>query len=275
MDLFLIVALKVYFKCKATKWKHNPNWKIYVPISVFRNKMRGQLDFEVKRFPGGSRKLLFINGFGGNCDQPGIQWWLNRLKEHDLDITCIQQPTFFKDFDEDVLKRCQDIQEAMDDHVAVGFSFGGLTLSFLSKARRRIFIAPFWAINERWLTPGHEQLLKLLKVITVPVLKRQFEKEDAGPLAVEEDIYGIPDRISFRTIDQFVQTHKRLPDPRSSDHVFYSHQDKIVSPSTIQERIDAFGLTSATYYGGHMFYLTRGRNELVSSILSEIDRGFD
>jgi hypothetical protein len=236
--------------------------------------MRGQLEFDVKHFPGGRRKLLFINGFGGNCYQPGIKWWLNRLKENDLDITCIQLPTFFKDFNRDVLKRCQDIQETMDDHVAVGFSFGGLALSFLFKARRRIFISPFWGVNERWMTPSHEQMLKLLKLITIPLLKRQFEKEDAGPLAIEEDIYGIPDRLSFRTIDQFIKTHERIPDPKNNDFVFFSHQDKIVSPVVIKNRIEKYGLNSSTYYGGHMFYLTRGRIDLVSSILSEIDRGF-
>lgn len=233
------------------------------------------MEFDVKHIPGGDRKLLFINGFGGNCNQPGIKWWLNRLNENDLDITCIQLPTFFTDFDHDVVKRCLDIQEVMDDHVAVGFSLGGLALSSLFKAKKRIFISPFWGVNERWKTPTHEQMLKLLKLITVPVLKRQFEKEDAGPLAVEEDIYGIPDRISFRTIDQFLKAHDKLPDPRKNDFVFYSHQDKIVSPAVIQNRIDGFELDSSTYYGGHMFYLTRGRAELVSSIMSEINKGFD
>jgi hypothetical protein len=237
--------------------------------------MRGQLDFGVTHFPGGDRKVLFINGFGGNCKQPGIQWWINRLLEHDLDVTCIQLPTFFKDFEHDVLKHCMDIQEVMDDHVAVGFSFGGLTLSYMFRAKKRIFISPFWAPNERWLTNSHEHMLKLLRVITTPILKRQFEKEDAGPLAEDGDIFGIPDRISVRTIDQFLKAQERLPDPRGSDHVFFSHQDKIVSPSTIEERVKHFGLENDTYYGGHMFYLTRGRPDLVKRILAEIDIGFD
>jgi hypothetical protein len=236
--------------------------------------MRGQLEFGVIHFQGEGGKVLFINGFGGNCKQPGIQWWINRMLEHDLDITCIQLPTFFKDFEHDVLKPCMDIQEVMDDHVAVGFSFGGLALSYLFKARRRIFISPFWAVNERWMTHGHEQMLKLLKIITMPVLKRQFEKEDAGPLAVDEDIFGIPDRISFRTIDQFMKAHDNLPEPLDGDFVFFSPQDRVVSPSVINDRVKKFKLEHHSYYGGHMFYLTRKRAELARAILTEVDRGF-
>jgi hypothetical protein len=197
------------------------------------------------------------------------------MLDRDLDVTHIQLPTHFKDFERDVLKECMDIQEVMDDHVAVGFSFGGLALSYMFKARRRIFISPFWSVNEKWMTSSHEHMIKLLRVITTPILKRQFEKEDAGPLAVDGDIFGIPERLSLRTIDEFVKAQGRLPDPRSTDHIFFSHQDKVVSATVIEKRVDQFSLGSNNYYGGHMFYLTRGRSELVDLILEQIENGFD
>ncbi|MFO8050499.1 MAG: hypothetical protein R6V01_02225 [Thermoplasmatota archaeon] len=228
------------------------------------------IEFDVRRVPGGDRRLLFINGYGGNFRQPGVKWYMNRLKEHGLDVTYIQLPTIVNDFQREVLDPCLEVEMEMGDHVAVGFSFGGLTLAYMFGARRRIFLSPFWGINDRWAKKGHKAIVKLLSIITRPVVPRHFDKEDAGELAVDDDMIGIPDLISFRTVEQFIEAQDRIPEPLENDIVFYSPQDKEVSPRSIEER----GIDSYRYYGGHIFYLTRKRKELMEAILSAVDAGF-
>ena len=43
--------------------------------------------------PGGGRRVLFIHGYGGNLGQPGVKWFMNRFREHGLDMTYVQLPT--------------------------------------------------------------------------------------------------------------------------------------------------------------------------------------
>ncbi|MFW3145894.1 MAG: hypothetical protein ACMUIE_03690 [Thermoplasmatota archaeon] len=233
-----------------------------------------QLEFKVIQVPGGERQLLFINGFGGNFEQPGVEWYMNRIREHDYDATYVQLPTRVDDYMEDVIKPCMEVEKGLDEHVAVGFSFGGLTLTYMFGARRRIFVSPFLGVNEKWLAKGHKTVVRLLSLISRPILKRQFEKEDAGPLAVNDDMKGLPEFVSFRTIDQLFRMQDSVPEPRQDDVVFYSPEDKVVSVARIEDRIYENELRSHTYRGGHMFYLTRDRKEMVSSLLGEIGDGF-
>ena len=228
------------------------------------------LDFNVRRVPGGKKKLLFINGYGGNFKQPGVKWYMNRFNEHGLDVTYVQLPTRVNDFTEDVLKPCLEVEKEMGEHVAAGFSFGGLALAYMNGSRRRIFLSPFWTMNERWSHKGHKAAVKLLSIITKPMLPRQFDKDDAGALAVDDDMKGIPNFVSFRTIDQFFEAQKNIPPAIKGDTVFYSPQDMIISPRMIEER----GIEAHPYQGGHMFYLTRKRREVMKDILLKIDEGF-
>lgn len=228
------------------------------------------LEFEVTRFRGGERKLLFINGYGGNLEQPGVGWLMNRLTEHGLDVTHVQLPTEVRDFESDVLEPAREVERGLGDHVGVGFSFGALTLTFLEGARKRIFLSPFWGVNDKWMVRGTEGVVSLLSIITKPMLPRRFGKEEAGPLAVDEDLAGIPEHVSFRTIDQFFRAQKVLPPPRPGDVVFYSPQDKVVSLGAIEKR----GVETHQFRGGHMFYLSRDRRTLMVSILEQVDRGF-
>lgn len=230
-----------------------------------------QLEFEVRRVPAGKRRLLFINGYGGNFEQPGVEWYMNRLREHGLDITYIQLPTRVKDFKEDVLRPCLKVERGMGEHVSAGFSFGGLVLTYMFGAKRRVFLSPFWAVNERWVSKGSKAVVKLLSMITKPIIPRHFDKEDAGELAVEDDMKGIPEMVSFRTIEQFFEAQDEMPEPMENDIAFYSPKDRVVSPDAIEKR----GVELRPYPGGHMFYLTRKRKEIMEQILSAIDEGYD
>jgi len=249
----------------------HPDRETFIQRVRFSNVPAERLEFEVTRLKGGDRKLLFINGYGGNLEQPGVRWLTNRFTEHGLDVTHVQLPTEVRDFESDVLAPTREVEREMGVHVAAGFSFGGLTLTFLKKPRKRIFLSPFWGVNERWMVRGTEGVVSLLSIITKPMLPRRFGKKEAGPLAVDEDLKGIPDRVSFTTIDQFFKAQKKLPPPRDGDVVFYSPQDKVVSLNAIDGR----GVETHTFKGGHMFYLSRDRKQLMESIMEQVDLGFD
>ncbi len=228
-------------------------------------------EFQVEHFPGGERKLLFIHGYGGNLKQPGVRWFMERFSEHGLDVTFIILPTVVKDFGEEVLEPTREVERSMGEHVAAGFSFGGLTLSYLFWAKRRIFLSPFWGVNDRWMVKGTENVVRLLSMITRPLLPRRFDMEEAGPLAVEEDLEGIPRYVSFETVDQFFKAQKEIPPPMEGDVAFYSPQDQMVSLSAIEKR----GIETHQFRGGHMFYLSRQRKEIMKNILEKVDEGFD
>jgi len=236
--------------------------------------MRGQLDFEMKHYPGSSGKLLFIWGFGCNDKQPGLSWFIERLLKREYDITCVQLPTDISDFRTQVLDRLEEIEKDLGDHVGIGFSYGGLALSFLFGSSRRIFISPFWGINEKLRMTGDETIATVLSVVPKPLIHTKFETDDAGPLAVDEDLIGIPEKISFRSVHQFFEAHKVLPDPRPNDLVFFSKSDNIVSPDVIEKRVEKFGIDHQLYNGGHIFYLDKDREETMIRILEEIDRSF-
>ncbi|MEA3558580.1 MAG: hypothetical protein U9R75_04935 [Candidatus Thermoplasmatota archaeon] len=228
------------------------------------------LEFNVRRVPGGENRLLFINGYGGTFEQPGVKWYMNRFRDHDLDVTYIQLPTRVNDFTNEVLGPCLEVEKEMGKHVAAGFSFGGLTLAYMHGSRRRIFLSPFWAVNDRWSGKGHKAVVNVLSSITKPLLPRQFDKEEAGELAVDDDMEGMPKLVSFRTIEQFFKAQENIPPPEENDVVFYSPKDTIISPRVIENR----GIEAHPYQGGHMFYLTRGRKEVTKNILLKIDEGF-
>lgn len=229
------------------------------------------LHFEIRKVPGKGRELLFINGYGGNFKQPGVKWYMNRFKEHGLDVTYVQLPTLVDDFRKDVLEPCMELEGEMGEHVSAGFSFGGLTLAYMKGARRRIFLSPFWGLNEKWSGNAHKAVVKILSVIRKPILPRHFDKEDAGELAVDDDLIGIPDYVSFRTIEQFFEAQEKMPAPMIGDAVFYSPDDRIISTNIVEER----GAELHPYRGGHMFYLTRDRKDVMRRILHAVDEGFD
>jgi hypothetical protein len=236
--------------------------------------MRGQLEFKVKHFEGSGSRVVFMFGFGCNLDQPGLNWCLDRFMEEGLDITCIQLPTDISDFQGEVVSRCEDILEAVGDNVTVGFSYGGLVLSFLKGTRRRIFIAPFWEVNERWMKKGGHALAAFLSVAHGPGLKRKFYTRDAGPLAVDDDLEGMPDRISFSSVHQFFEAQKALPPPLENDIVLYGSDDIVVSTRRIEERIERFGMDHRKFQGGHIFYLENNRTGILELVLHEVRNSF-
>jgi len=233
--------------------------------------VQAEQEFHVEHIPGGERKLLFIHGYGGNPEQPGVRWFMEKFREHGLDVTYIILPTVVRDFDEDVLEPAREVERSMGEHVAAGFSFGGLTLSYLFWAKRRIFLSPFWGVNDRWMHKGTQSVVKMLSMITKPLLPRRFDMEEAGPLAVEKDLEGIPQYVSFETVDRFFKAQKEIPPPMEGDVVFYSTGDRLVSLSAIENR----GIEKHQFRGGHMFYLSRERKNIMKNILRKIDEGFD
>lgn len=228
--------------------------------------MEGQLEFRTERLSEGESELLFIHGYGGNMEQPGVRWMMNRFIEAGFGVTYIQLPTRFASFDEEVLAPVMRIQKGLDDHVIAAFSLGGLAAVFLEGARRRVFLSPFWGINDRWTFKGLGTVLNLLASINIPHLKRHFEKEDAGPLAEDDDLKGVPDFVDPKTIHEMHQAQRNIPPPMENDIAYYCPEDKVISISAVEAR----GIYTRQFSGGHMFYLSRDRVSIMEDIISDL-----
>jgi hypothetical protein len=155
----------------------------------------------------------------------------------------------------------------MEDHFVAGFSLGGLTATYLEGARRTVYLSPFWGINERWAFKGLGGVLRILAGFNAPPLKRHFDLEDAGPMAEENDMKGIPDHVDPRTIHEMHLAQIRMPEPRETDVVFYCPKDAVISRNAIERR----NIEKHTFRGGHMFYLSRDRKEIINDIIAAMD----
>jgi hypothetical protein len=219
---------------------------------------------------GGSKELLFIHGYGGNLEQPGVIWLMERFKQGGYTVTYVQLPTVIKDFKNDILQPVSDIQDSLSRHVVAGFSLGGLTAAYLEKGERKVYLSPFWGINDRWAFKGLGSVLRILAGFNKPSLKRHFEKEDAGPLAASGDMNGIPDHVDPRTIHEMHHAQIQMPEPDPGDVVYYCEKDSVISIKSIERR----NIEKHTFQGGHMFYLSRERKELMKDIIASLDEGF-
>lgn len=225
------------------------------------------LKFRTVRIDGGEKELLFIHGFGGNLEQPGVKWTMKRLRNANYSVTYVQLPTIISNFREDIVEPVMDVRKGLDRHVIAGFSLGGLTAAYLKNDTRKVYLSPFWGINERWAFKGLGGILKVLAGFNKPSLKRHFEKEDAGPLGVEEDMRGIPDSVDPRTIHEMHHAQIRMPEPSLNDVVFYCPRDMVISIKAIEKR----AIEKHTFRGGHMFYLSKDRNEIMKEIIKALD----
>ena len=229
------------------------------------------LEFDIIHMPVGEKKLLFIHGYGGNIEQPGVRWMMNRFNEAGHSVTYLQLPTVINSFKKDILEPVRKVQEGLGEHVIAGFSIGGLAATYLEGSLRTIYLSPFWGISDRWRFKGMGPLLKSLAWANVPPLKRHFEKEDAGPMAVDDDMIGIPDFTSPRTVHELHHAQIHMPTPRAKDVIFYCRKDRVISIDAV-ERMD---VEKHTFNGGHMFYLSRERKLIMDMIISRIDEGFN
>lgn len=231
----------------------------------------GSLEFKNVRIDGGSKEMLFIHGYGGNLDQPGVRWTMERFKETGYTVTYVQLPTIISNFNKDILQPVQDVQSDLGPHVVVGFSLGGLTATYLDRSIKTVYLSPFWGINDRWGIKGLGGVLKILAGFNAPSLKRRFDIEDAGPMAVEEDLLGIPERVDPRTIHEMHNAQVNMPEPDPEDVVFYCPKDAVISIKAIEGRI----IEKHTFRGGHMFYLSRDRKEIMKEVIRILDQGLD
>ena len=227
---------------------------------------KGQ-EFRKIRMEGGDIELLFIHGFGGNLDQPGVKWTMARFKEAGFNVTYVQLPTVIGSFQEDILKPVEEIHNELGDHFVAGFSLGGLVASYLEGAKRTVYLSPFWGINERWAFKGLGGVLKILAGFNAPSLKRHFDLEDAGPMAKDNDMKGIPDRVDPRTIHEMHLAQIHMPEPLHTDTVFYCPKDAVISINAIESR----NIEKHTFKGGHMFYLSRERKEIMEYIIGSMN----
>ncbi len=179
--------------------------------------------------------MLFLHGYGGNLDQPGVRWTMERFKEAGFSVTYVQLPTVISDFNKDILQPVKEVQEGLGLHVVVGFSLGGLAAAYIERSIKTVYLSPFWGINDRWGIKGLGGVLRVLAGFNAPSLKRRFDLKDAGPMAVGEDLLGIPEKVDPKTIHEMYDAQVNMPEPEKGDVVFYCPRDAVISIKAIEE----------------------------------------
>jgi esterase/lipase len=220
------------------------------------------------RTVGSGKDVMFLLGYGITLEQPGTRWIIDKFKDEGIQTTFVIVPTDMTDYQKDILEPCKKIEDRMEDHMLLGLSLGGLAGAYMEKAKKRIFLSPFWGVNDSLKYMGYDTALRRLKTVRYRIIPRKFNVSDAGHYAVKEDIHGIPMWLSFSTLYQMVQMQSAMPPPREDDLVYRSKDDRIIS----HESIEARKVPIVEYEGGHMIHLVKDRDRIFNDIIGTITK---
>ncbi len=216
-------------------------------------------------------KVLLLLGFGLRFDEPGTIWMMDRFAGEGLGSTFVSLPTEIGDYRTDIVGPCRDVESGMGEHVLLGLSLGGLTGAYLEGSKKRIFLSPFWGVNDIFQKRGMDAALAVMRALNFRKLRRHFAIKDAGHFAVAEDLKNIPEEISIETIAQMLRMQSEIPPPRSTDVVYRSRDDFIISHSAVDRR----GIPIIEYDGGHMVHLVEDRDRIFDGIVGTIGNALE
>lgn len=216
-----------------------------------------------KKIVGKGPEVLLLLGYGVRLDHPGVKWLFRKFEKGGVKTTFLQLPVVIEDFREDILDPVNNVRKDMRSHAVIGFSLGGLTASFLHDAEKRIFLSPFWGLNEEIEKGWMKVALKGLRVVRLRILPSRYDLVDMGYYSTEEDLKGMPEFMDFHTISEMMETQKSMPPPEEGDIVYWSPQDPLISHDAVRER----EVRTREYKGGHMVYLVKDRERIFDEIV--------
>lgn len=208
--------------------------------------------------------LLWVMGWGNRTDSRHERWFVDRLVDAGYRVHAAEIPTNGTDFEADYLAPVVEYREGLGEHELVGHSTGGLVFAHLQPETRVVYLSPWWGVADE--TPAVADLLFRLPVST-PFLPANAEPEVLGGLAIEAD-QTAPERISPAWMRTMHRAQADLPPLMSEDVVFYCPDDRVVSPSAIEDHAAASQMH--TYEGGHEFFACRDRDRIVDRVLAAI-----
>ena len=224
---------------------------------------------EVRTFEAGIEHVLFVMGWGNDLDQPGILWFLRKLKEANYSVTAVRIPVDIRDFKREVIDPIWELTSEGDPPILIAHSMGSIAGRYIEWARKRIFLSPYWGIPEHRRIPFMVPILSSFRFLGTPLISRGYERPQIGDLTTEKDMEAIPKRISIRSIYQFRTAQQNMPPVRPGDTVYYSRSDRIIDTSLIE----GSPCRKIEYDGGHSFFTSSCRDGVMRDILYDLRGG--
>lgn len=208
--------------------------------------------------------LLWVMGWGNRADSRHERWFVDELVDAGYRVHTAQVPDNGTDFEAEYVEPVRSYRESIGDHHLVSHSTGGLVVAHLQPAEPVVYLSPWWGMSEG--TPTIAKLLFRLPIAT-PFVPVPTDPGAIGGLATDEDLVG-PDRISPAWIRTIRGAQDALPAIDEDDVVFYSPDDRVVSPAAIEAH--AREEQRHPYEGGHEFFASPDRESILEDVLAAI-----
>ena len=243
-----------------------------LPIATrFRDTPR----MRITRRGTGGEDLLVVLGWGNEPTHEHVAWLLTRLLDAGYRVHAVTLPTNVWDFQRQYVAPLEKYLSDRDVDVVLSHSTGGLVAEHLSErhALRNVFLSPWWGVR----TDGVVDRAVLWAFERIPSAKRLYTPEIGveaiGDLKSAAEASAGPDEISPAFLATIRDAQSRLGPFDDGDAVFYTPTDRIVDPAAIERRTPP--TARRTYDGGHEFFASSGRADVLDDVLAVLDAGPD
>lgn len=211
--------------------------------------------------------LVFVLGWGNQPEHETVRWLIDRLVEAGYRVHAIEIPTTITDFDAEYRQPVAEYVATLSSYRLLTHSTGGLIGAFLSGPKTRVYLSPWWGMHE-----DQDGLLARLFArlpIARPLFPTGIDAEAIGTLASGEQLADAPDAVSPTFLREIRRAQAALPPFRPDSVVFFSPDDRVVSPTAIQARAPAEN--RVPYDGGHELFSSSDREALATEVVDAVD----
>ncbi len=209
----------------------------------------------------GGEGVLYIHGYGGSLEDPGLMAFLEGLSGSGFSVTCALLPITFSDMTSEIVRPIEDHIRVNGIRHVIGFSLGGLVASYLDVEGQRVFISPLWGLGPLMKVVGMKGALAVASGSARAVLGGSAG--DRTIVLEQFNDHTITEMEQERSAEALDEAMRSIPPPIPSDVVIFSRSDNIIS----LEAIEARGVRTHDLMGGHMVFSGRDRNKLVKKVL--------
>ena len=212
------------------------------------------------------RDLLFLLGWGERLENHAFTWLVDLTTSAGFRTHVVEFPNSVRDFDREYVKPVKSYQAALDDHIVIGYSMGGLIAAYLNAQQKTIYLSPFWGMFGHKLMKTRLALMRRIG-LNIPLLPINYGREEIGDMATEADWESVPKRATPAWLREIVKAQENMPPIQQNSVVFCSLRDTVVSLKAIGEKAGNVIL----YDGHHELYSSSSRElyreELLKALL--------
>ncbi|MFW5956471.1 MAG: alpha/beta hydrolase [Halorhabdus sp.] len=215
--------------------------------------------------------LVFVLGWGNQPEHVTVRWLIDHLVADGYRVHVMALPITITDYQDEYLDPVADYVESLGSYRLLAHSTGGLIASFLDEPVTRVSLSPWWGFHEE--QDGLLGRLVARLPIARPVVPVGIDREAIGDLATDRQLENGPDAIAPTLLREVRTAQADLPPFDEESVVFFTPNDRVVSPDAIRER--APESNRIAYDGGHELFSSRVRDEHLPQLRDAIESGAD